>query len=491
MAIRVNNAKLKSKIPEFDEDFYLEMYPDVKAHGKDPLTHYLTNGWKENRSPSRYMTNLELIATNTYALKALEIAGRRPNIFRKTLRCILSLFQEGGGFKAPGAEPVKHPLSRGESTDGRSVLYIGYIEAMLGLGEASRGLIAAAVDSGVAMRLLPYNYGVESRFLAPFMPERYDLSGAHPITILDISIDELPEAIRRLGKARLGKSYNILRAYWELPSAPQEWGPLVAFVDEIWVGSNFIKQSLSTVFHGPIIVIPPIVTITTATCFTRDHFALRSDVYYFMFSFDFHSSIARKNPLAVIQAFQAAFHSSNKDVGLIIKYHGNNKNYDELKTMLSDIVATDDRISLIDAVLSRDEFLSLLAASDCYVSLHRAEGFGLGMAEAMLLEKCVIGTNFSGNTDFLSENTGFPIDYTLKAIEAGEYAHAGNQFWAAPKPDDAAKALRTVFNNQAEGRRRALNGRRFIKDHYNPQDVGHRIMQRLDRIGAMIKRVHT
>lgn len=487
--LSLSKKNLNEKFPEFDSDFYLENYPDVKALGRDPLIHYLTNGWKENRSPSRYITTLELIATNPYALKALGMFGRRPNIFRKALKRILSQFRKKGVYRTPAAEPSKQPLPTSDSDGGKDVLYVGYIEAMLGLGEASRGLIVAAVDSGVAMRLLPYNYGVENRFLASFMSERYDLSGAHPITILDISVDALPEAIRRLGEARLGKSYTILRAYWELPSAPQEWGPIVAFVDEIWVASEFIRQSLSTVFSGPIVVIPPIVAISAATFFTREHFSLRDNVYYFVFSFDFHSSIARKNPLAVIQAFQAAFDHNYKAVGLIIKCHGVDKKYDEIKAMIAAIIATDNRISLIDAALSRDEFISLLKVSDCYVSLHRAEGFGLGMAEAMLLEKCVIGTNFSGNVDFLSEETGFPINFTLKAVEADEYAHAAGQFWAEPKLDDAAKALRFALEDQAEGLRRALNGRRFIENHYNSQVVGSRIKQRLDRIMAMIMRV--
>jgi glycosyltransferase involved in cell wall biosynthesis len=140
--------------------------------------------------------------------------------------------------------------------------------------------------------------------------------------------------------------------------------------------------------------------------------------------------------------------------------------------MILEAAASDPRIIVIDRMCSRDEMLSLIRVADCYVSLHRSEGFGLGMAEAMAFGKPVIGTNYSGNTDFLSEQTGFPVAYTLRPVEDGEYIFAAGQSWAEPDEDAAAAAMRTVFFDPDERTRRASAGRALVEARYSRENVG-------------------
>ena len=150
--------------------------------------------------------------------------------------------------------------------------------------------------------------------------------------------------------------------------------------------------------------------------------------------------------------------------------------------MLIEAAHEDRRIKIIDRILSRDEVLSLVRQSDCYVSLHRAEGFGLGMAEAMAFGMPVIGTNYSGNTDFLSESTGFPVPYTLRPVQPGEFPFEDGQFWAEPDEATAAVIMRRIFDDPQERQIRGAAGKAFIETRYSRKNVGEIAKRRFQQI---------
>jgi glycosyltransferase involved in cell wall biosynthesis len=136
----------------------------------------------------------------------------------------------------------------------------------------------------------------------------------------------------------------------------------------------------------------------------------------------------------------------------------------------------------LERSVGRDEMLSLIDDCDCYVSLHRSEGFGLGMAEALALGKPVIATDYSGNVDFLTEETGFPVPFSLRKLMPGEYPMGEGQSWAEPDLEIAIQYMRTVFANREERERRSARGKQLIKDSYSGQTVAKRIMDRLGEI---------
>jgi glycosyltransferase involved in cell wall biosynthesis len=348
------------------------------------------------------------------------------------------------------------------------VLFIGYLEAALGLGESMRGLVRSVAATGLPFALYPFKLGVEERLIGSFMADHYDLRHRHKINVIEMSTDQLPG--------------NILRTYWELPRAPAEWAALLTGIREIWVPNEFVGTAFREIFDGPITIVPPCVEIETDREFAREQLGLDQDIFYFTFSFDYFSYPARKNPLGVVRAFQAAFPDPAEKVGLVIKSTSQSFHYLDLKAEILQAAQLDTRIKVVDHTFSRDEMLSLIRLSDCYISLHRSEGFGLGMAEAMAFGNPVIGTDYSGSTEFLSEATGFPVPYTMRPVGPGEYIFSDGQSWAEPDAAAAAVAMQRVFRDPQERQRRAAAGKAFVQKHYGRHNVGQIAAERLTKI---------
>ncbi|QEL23959.1 glycosyltransferase family 4 protein [Bosea sp. F3-2] len=227
-------------------------------------------------------------------------------------------------------------------------------------------------------------------------------------------------------------SYNILRTYWELPHAPEQWRALLEGIDEIWVPNNVVAEAFRQIFPRAITIIPPCVEAHAAASLNRAALGLRDRTFYFLFTFDYFSFPSRKNPLGVLRAFQAAFPKGDERVGLIIKSTGSQSQFREVRAVIASIARRDPRIVVVETNMSQAEVMSLIASCDCCISLHRSEGFGLGMVETMLHGKPVIGTDFSGSTDFLSPKTGYPVTYTLRPVRRGEYIYPEEQIVSAP-----------------------------------------------------------
>ncbi|HMK80979.1 MAG TPA: glycosyltransferase [Xanthobacteraceae bacterium] len=384
---------------------------------------------------------------------------------------------------ALGSNAVRHLGRAVEHQPG--VLFVGYAEASLGLGESFRGLLVAAATQPLDFKIYPFRVGVETRMIGPFMPERYDLRHSFDINVIEVAADQVPVVAVALGERRYRGSYNVLRTYWELPAAPPEWKPMLDGIDEIWAPNEYVRNAFRNIFAGPISVIPPHVTLREKRqAFDRSAFNLEADRFYFIFSFDYYSSAIRKNPLGTIRAFRDAFPSEIDRVGLVIKSVGFDQEHAYIRNTIRKYAEIDPRIVLIERTMTRDEFEGLMQACDCFLSLHRAEGFGLGMAEAMLLGKAVVGTQFSGNVDFLNDETGFPVSFKLRRVEPHEYAWAHEQSWAEPDHDEAVAAIRSVRHDTQLRARKVQAGQAFIRAHYGAEPVGLAVKARLDAIRA-------
>jgi glycosyltransferase involved in cell wall biosynthesis len=324
---------------------------------------------------------------------------------------------------------------------------------------------------------------VKMRIIGPFMDKWYDRNGRYEVNVIEMSADGVPGALQELGW-KAYHSYNILRTYWELARAPSEWGAWLMGIDEIWVPNKFVGDAFRFIFDGRITIVPPCVDIKSEINYEREAYDMDLGIFYFLFSFEYFSFPARKNPFGVLRAFRAAFPDQDERVGLVIKSTGGG-GHPEVRAALLEAARQDRRIKIIDRTLSRDEILSLIGQSDCYVSLHRAEGFGLGMAEAMAFGIPVIGTNYSGNTEFLSDTTGFTVSYTLRAVRPGEYLFAEDQVWAEPDETAAAQVMRKVFDDPRERQSRAAAGKAFVEARYSRKTAGKIAERRLKEILAM------
>jgi glycosyltransferase involved in cell wall biosynthesis len=282
------------------------------------------------------------------------------------------------------------------------------------------------------------------------------------------------------------QSYTIGYWAWELARFPEDWLSSFAFVQEIWVASRFAYEAIAPATTKPVLLMPMAVAVPQPEPgLKRGDLGLPDDKFVFLFSFDFRSYASRKNPLAAVAAFRQAFPRRSAPVCLVLKTMGGDWQA-QGRDRLVDAIGDDPRIRLIDRQLSRPRAMALLALSDCFLSLHRSEGFGRGPAEAMLMGKPVITTDYSGTRDFATCETALPIGYRLVPVGASEYPGADGQVWAEADTDEAARAMRRIVGDSVLAERLGDAGRGRIRELYDPALIGARYVKRCAAIaGAM------
>ncbi len=248
------------------------------------------------------------------------------------------------------------------------------------------------------------------------------------------------------------------------------------------MSSRFAYDSIAPETTKPVLLMPMAVAVPPPEPgLRRADFGLPEDKFVFYFSFDFRSYASRKNPLAAVAAFRRAFPRRNQSAVLLLKTIGSDWMLEERDRLL-EAIHGDPRILLIDREFTRPRAIALLALSDCFLSLHRSEGFGRGPAEAMLLGKPVIVTDYSGTRDFTTSETALLVGYELVPVGAEEYPGASAQVWAEPDIDQAAAAMRRVAGDAALACRLGRAGRERIRRCYDPAAVGARYLDRLRAI---------
>ena len=367
-------------------------------------------------------------------------------------------------------------------------LLIGYFETGFGLGEYARGLASALEVVGTSFAIYPYNsYTGRSPIKTPWV-RLYDVDQVHSINIFCMAADQTLNARRIIGNRYTEKSYNILSTFWELPLAPKSWQADLEFFDELWVPNQFVADAFRPIFPKHISIIPPCINLDGKLQSRHAKFGIEATKFYFLFYFDFSSHPERKNPQAVITAFEAAFGNGRDDIGLILKSAGARHLYPKTALELETAARRDRRIKILHGDWQRADVLALLASVDCFVSLHRSEGFGLGLAESMFLGKSVIATDFSGNTEFLTSETGYPVPYQMRPVAEGEYPHYKGNSWAEPDVRMAAEIMRSVASRTDEARSKALRGQAYIRQHYSSEVVGRLAAERLRELTAGVQR---
>jgi glycosyltransferase involved in cell wall biosynthesis len=219
----------------------------------------------------------------------------------------------------------------------------------------------------------------------------------------------------------------------------------------------------------------------------RRQFGLPDDRFLFLFMFDMCSTMARKNPLALIRAYRQAFRRDDR-VALAIKVSRGESDPDGLCSLRQ--AAREAGAVLIDSVLSREEAYGLLKCVDCYASLHRSEGFGLTMAESMLLGKPVIGTGYSGNVDFMTPTNSLLVEYQRVPITSEVQFYGKGNIWAEPSVAHAAQCVRWVYEHQEEARLLGLRARDEMKSLLSFEASGKRMAERLRELHSAGRAEH-
>ncbi len=360
----------------------------------------------------------------------------------------------------------------------------GFAFGELGLGEDVR-MAAAAMQTGrVPCRI----YNVPTHLLSRAQDTRaMDLIEDEPFYAANIIFLPGVETARLFlenGPGLFKGRYNIGAWQWELPNWPPGLHTAYRLVDEIWASSRYTAESFRKSAPVEVLHMPMAVNIETKPTLKRHDFGLSEDCFIFIFFFDCYSSFSRKNPLAAIEAFLLAFSEAEEGVRLVIKCMNANSGHAVWNRILA-LCDKDHRISAINESFPRDRIIGLLNVCDVLISLHRSEGFGRTMAEAMLLGKPVIATNYSGNTDFTNNRTAFLVDGPLKEVGPDDYMFGTGQFWCDPDVEQAADHMRTCFEDRQLASRIAKAGQAFILENYSPVAVGNAYRRRLEHLGIV------
>jgi glycosyltransferase involved in cell wall biosynthesis/SAM-dependent methyltransferase len=354
----------------------------------------------------------------------------------------------------------------------------GYLGSVLGVGEAARQVIAALQAGGtpVAVHNLIPARSRQDGALAPA-----DGSGGrrHPINLICVNADALPAFADEAGTEFFKARYSIGLWWWEVSQFPERWLAAFNHVDEVWAGSRFVADALAQVSPVPVVHITQPVVVGQPPPIDRATLGLPEGCV-FLFSFDYESVFERKNPLAVIEAFTAAFEPGS-GAALVIK--SINHEHDAASHERLRIAASrHPDVQLIDRYVSREERDALTAACDCYVSLHRSEGFGFTVAEAMALGRPVIATAYSGTMDFTTPENAYLVDYELVAIGPDAPPYPAHGEWARPDVDHAARLMRDVFDHPEQARARGARAQADIRERHSLEAAGKLMRDRLARV---------
>jgi glycosyltransferase involved in cell wall biosynthesis len=258
---------------------------------------------------------------------------------------------------------------------------------------------------------------------------------------------------------------------------------------EIWAPSAFIADSIREVCARPLFVMPIACEARLTSFLNRSAFGIPESAYVFFFYFDFTSFIDRKNPFGALEAFRRLGEAApSADVALVLKTNVDRATPADLSRFREAIAAAPGRVIVIDQQLTDNETKNLVRCSDCFLSLHRSEGFGRGMSEAMFLGKPVIATGYSGNLEFMTEETGYLLDYGLVPVQAGQYPFGEGQVWADPDIDQAVRIMRRLVEHPVEGYARGEAAGRRIRQHFSYRATGLRYRARLEALRDRIVR---
>ncbi|MBA2432387.1 MAG: glycosyltransferase [Chthoniobacterales bacterium] len=303
-----------------------------------------------------------------------------------------------------------------------------------------------------------------------------------PISLLSMAPVPFTEsAYARAGLYRRPGVYRIAYWLWELDAIPAEWPSFSGLIDEIWAPSRFIGDTMRRHFSVPVTEMPLPLLMEEPETVRRSEIGVAEDAFVFLFMFDMCSELDRKNPLGLIRAFRQAF-SADEKVALLLKLV--RAELDPAGRARLEEAAAGANVVIVNELASRARTLGFVELCDCYISLHRSEGYGFTMAEAMALGKPVIGTGYSGNVDFMNESNSFLVDYTLVEVETeGPNYQCGGR-WAAPSEEHAAALMRSVWKDRATAAARAAQAHRDVTVQLAPEAVGRRMRKRLEEIRA-------
>lgn len=367
---------------------------------------------------------------------------------------------------------------------GSGIALIGHPFAPIGMGEHVRCSFRAFRSVGVLPRLVDL-YGLNT----PEADADEELSAhvattTREINVFHINGDEVSQALATLAYRSGPKAtYNVVFPAWELAHYPEPWARELNRFNEIWAPSAFIRDAIAEAVDRPVLHMPLACEVVLSNFIGRRWFGIPEGSFVFLFSYDMRSYSERKNPEAVIAAFREVLRRRPfSPCHLVLKVNGVQlapAAFRELEGHLADLR---DRVTLIDKPLTDNEVKNLVRCCDCFVSLHRAEGFGRGMSEAMVLGKPVVATGYSGNLDFMTSQNSLLVRYRLVPVPPNAYPFWEHQVWAEPDHEEAAAHMVSLLDDPALGRKIGRQASLDVRTKFGYRAAGVRYLDRLAKI---------
>jgi glycosyltransferase involved in cell wall biosynthesis len=392
-----------------------------------------------------------------------------------------------------GSAPAGKPVPELAPTRPHRLSVVSYRDhkTLCGLSKAGGYAVGALRATGIPTIDLDYNIERKNLKHESLYNGRVFNNSLRNIHVFNLNPEHVLEcAMSNLCRVR-EDDYCIGQFYWEISDICAIHEPTLRVMDEIWVASEFLESVYRRRVSIPVVNMGAVVSPSPAErAYTRADFALPESDYLFLVNFDANSIVERKNPLAAVAAFQAAFPEGNEPAGLIVK----TRNLAHLRSnadrkhwsATAKRIEKDRRIRVIDATFPEDEMTGLYQVIDCYLSLHRSEGFGYGPAEALYWGKPVIVTAYSGVCDFCTESTARLVDYELIPVKPGDYPYLDDDrsfFWAEPNIGTASRHMRALYQDPAPGVDLGKQGRRLMREKYSERALGQRYAARLQQLG--------
>jgi glycosyltransferase involved in cell wall biosynthesis len=341
---------------------------------------------------------------------------RRLRILGARIRPHLKLLRSRSKLARLGARP--RPAYRGSH-----VVVIGLFQSRTGLGRAADMLSRELEANGASVVRVPWAKPAAARRLRP--------RTTAPVTdvIVHVNPPEFYDVLRTIDEAWLAGKALVGYFTWELATAPASWLAALRVLDEIWVPSPFVREALAS-------LAPEAAGRIRA-----------------LTSFTMMSGFARKNPLGAVRAFRTAFDPADDGVILVVRCR-DAKRFPEGIASLREAIGHERRTRLVIAPVEADDLGTYYAAADVYLSLHRGEGYGLNIAEALALGIPVIATAWSLNESFLAHPLMVPIPFRLVPVMDDQHIYDhGEAWWAEPDVAEAGRVLADVRDRWRATRR--------------------------------------
>ena len=412
--------------------------------------------------------------------KIMEFVSKNKKILKKILPVKLlrkiKFAYLNRNMKKYQKEPINPEVFQKMET---GVNLIGDIQAEIGLGQSIR-LVANELQLSKYPFTI-YNFQLDGNVRRGDHSFDSCISKAYPypINIFHINQQEIGLAYLYLPKDIWKNHYNIAFWLWELEEFPAEYIEAIRFFDEIWTPSEFASRSIRKVTDKPVYTIPYYVTAEKDPACTRETFGLPEDKFLYLIMYDTNSTMARKNPVGALEAYKKAFPEEQENVGLIIKM--NNPTENDI-AVIREQTRDYSNIYFITEVMDKPKVNSLIALSDVFISLHRAEGFGLVMAEAMLLNTACVATDWSSNTEFMDEKSACMVPYRKKEITETTGNYKKGYVWAEPDTEEAACYIRRLYDDPEYYRGILAEACKKVKEALGQEKIVQLLEEHLDSI---------